>query len=252
MSKYIPDKEFSVTISATSEIIPNIYELEKIGAGHDGYIYRFHDYALKILKYDIKLRKKRGLMTFEKATYFRNHLNLQRITQPIDVLLDEDGVYTGYVMRYVDDLTSVKKKGTPQYRNPGDYSCGDLVYSWEVLADDFQQLSDNGIRVKDINRGSYLFASDFMYLCDTDKYTLHSSSEEINKSKLNFAIAKFLVSEMKKTGDYDKEHKRIFDSWVKKSSNSKTFRDEILSDIGSDYNVPISKYVDYKVKTLLR
>lgn len=137
MSKYIPDKEFSVTISGTSEIIPNIYELEKIGAGHDGYIYRFHDYALKILKYDIKLRKKRGLMTFEKATYFRNHLNLQRITQPIDVLLDEDGVYTGYVMRYVDDLTSVKKKGTPQYRNPGDYSCGDLVYSWEVLADDF-------------------------------------------------------------------------------------------------------------------
>ena len=104
MSKNVINNKLSVTIAGTSEVISNIYELEKIGAGHDGYVYRFNDRALKILKYDIKLRKEKRLMTFDKAIYFRNKLNLERIVHPIDILLDEDGIYTGYVMKYVDNL----------------------------------------------------------------------------------------------------------------------------------------------------
>ena len=66
--------ELPVTIAGTSEVIPNVYELEKIGAGHDGYIFRFNNQVLKILKYDINLRKQKGLMTFDKASYFKNNL----------------------------------------------------------------------------------------------------------------------------------------------------------------------------------
>lgn len=252
MNRYVPNRELSVTIGGTSEVISNVYELERIGAGHDGSIYRFNDQALKILKYDIKLRKEKGLMTFDKASYFRNNLNLQRITQPVDILLDTDGVYTGYVMDYIDDLTLAKKRGTPQFRQPGDYSCGDLINSWTILEEDFEQLSDKGVRVKDINRGSYLFAYDFVHLCDTDKYERHNSPRDLNHSALNFTIAKFLAYEMEKNSCYDKSQKRILDQWVKRCSNSRTFHQEIISDIAHDYSSPISKYADYKVKTLLR
>lgn len=252
MGNRIVNGEFSVTIAGTSEVVPNVYELEKVGAGHDGFIFRFNNKALKILKYDIHLRKEKGLMTFDKASYFKNKLDLQRITQPTDILLDSDGVYAGYVMNYVDNLTSEKKRGTPQFREPGDYSCGDFINSWEILEGDFEQLSDCGVRVKDINRGSYLYAYDFMHLCDTDKYELHSSPRALNDSALNFTMAKFLAYEMEKTKEYDKSKKRVLNNWVKKCSNSNTFHRDTLSDIGSDYSAPISEYVDYKAKILLR
>ena len=244
--------ELPVTIAGTSEVIPNVYELEKIGAGHDGYIFRFNNQVLKILKYDINLRKQKGLMTFDKASYFKNNLKLQSITQPTDILLNSDGIYIGYVMDYIDNLASEKKRGTPQFREPGDYNCGDLISSWEILEEDFEQLSNHDICVKDINRGSYLYGYDFMHLCDTDKYELNTTSRDLNYSTLNFTMAKFLTYEMKKTEAYTSDKQRILDEWVKKCSGSRTFHQEVLSDIGSDYNSSISKYADYKAKILLR
>ena len=252
MSKNVINNKLSVTIAGTSEVISHIYELEKIGAGHDGYVYRFNDRALKILKYDIKLRKEKRLMTFDKAIYFRNKLNLERIVHPIDILLDEDGIYTGYVMKYVDNLSSEKKRGSPQFREPGSYSCGDFVNSWQILEDDFKKLSDNRVLAKDINRGSYLFGYDFIYLCDTDKYEIHSSPRDLNHSTLNYTMAKLLAYEMEKTNIYDKSQKRLLDQWVKKASNSRSFYHEILSDVASNYSTSISEYADYKVKKLLR
>lgn len=207
--------ELPVTIAGTSEVIPNVYELEKIGAGHDGYIFRFNNQVLKILKYDINLRKQKGLMTFDKASYFKNNLKLQRITQPTDILLNSDGIYIGYVMDYIDNLASEKKRGTPQFREPGDYNCGDLISSWEILEEDFEQLSNHDICVKDINRGSYLYGYDFMHLCDTDKYELNTTSRDLNYSTLNFTMAKFLTYEMKKTEAYTSDKQRILDEWVK-------------------------------------
>lgn len=252
MDEKAVNRKLLVTIAGTSEVIPNVYELERIGAGHDGFIFRFNDRALKILKYDINLRKERGLMTFDKVIHFKDNLKLQRITQPTDFLLDSDGIYTGYVMDYIDNLASEKKRGTPQFREPGDYTCGDLVSSWAILEDDFERLSDCGVRVKDINRGSYLYAYDFMHLCDTDKYELHNSPRDLNYSALNFAMAKFLAYEMEKTEQYDSSKKRVLNQWVKKCSNSRTFHQEVLSDVGSAYSVPISEYVDHKSKILLR
>ena len=246
-------KSLVVTLSGNYETIPNVFDLPRIGAGHDGIIFRFNNKALKILKYDITLRKEHGLMTFEKVLYFKDCLNLQRITQPTDILLDQDGVYTGYVMPYIEDLTSLKKKGTPRYRQPGDFSCGDLIESWDLLEQDFSQMTANHIRAKDINRGSYLFGSDFMHLCDMDKYEIMSKTPtDLNQSSLNFTMSKFLAYEMEKSDYYDKNRKREIDYWVKKQANSRTFFHDIKTEIGNDYGTSISEFTDYKVKTLLR
>lgn len=253
MDRKVSRKPLAVTISGNYETISNVFDLPRIGAGHDGIIFRFNNKALKLLKYDITLRKKQGLMTFDKALYFKDRLDLQRITQPTDILLDQDGVYTGYMMDYIEDLTSLKKKGTPRYRQPGDFSCGDLIESWDLLEQDFSQMTANHIRVKDINRGSYLFGSDFIHLCDMDKYEIMSvSPTDLNQSSLNFTMAKFLSYEMEKSEYYDKSRKREIDCWVKKQANSRTFFQHVKTEIGSDYSTSISEFTDYKVKTLLR
>lgn len=252
MGKYKPRKELAVTFASNSLTIPNVYALDKVGAGHDGSIFRFNEYALKILKYDISLRKERHLMTFDKVIYFQDKLDLKRITQPIDTLLDNDGIFSGYVMKYLDDLASPKKVGTPLYRSPAEYRCGELITSWKELEDDFYQLSEHGIRAQDINAGSYLFTSDFMHLCDMDKYVFSRNPRPLNDTTLRYVFAKFLSLEMQKIHACDREDHLALSAWVKEKSNSKSFFDEVSFDIGSEYNKPISDYVEYKAKSLFR
>ena len=85
MAKFSQSKQ--VIFRSDLSVVPNIYDLPKLGAGHDGRVFRFNNKALKLLKYDISLRKEKDLMTFAKATYFLDELNLKRIVKPIDILL---------------------------------------------------------------------------------------------------------------------------------------------------------------------
>ena len=243
----------SVILRSNFEVVPNVYALKRVGAGADGRVFRYGDKVLKILKYDINERKEKGLMTFDKAVYFQEELDLKRIVAPIDILLDKDGVYTGYVMDYLDDVTSPKKIGTPIYKLPSDFTCGQLIYSSSELEEDFSQLTEKKILARDLNRGSYIFTSDFMHLCDMDKYRMDCSRPgDLNKSALNFIIAKFLFYQMLKTGDYNKEQVKILNNWVKKSSNDRAFVRKLNEELKNDYRTSIGDFVEHKAKILLR
>lgn len=136
-------------------------------------------------------------MTFEKACYFVENLNLRRVIIPIDVLLDINGIYIGIVMDYYDNLFDSKKKNSCLYKEPGDFTCGDLVLATSELEEDFNDLTNNKVCAKDINRGSYIYTDNFMYLCDVDKYSIGGQGiEDLNKKAVNFTIAKFLFYEM--------------------------------------------------------
>lgn len=248
MAKFNQSKQ--VVFRSDLSVIPNIYDLPRLGAGHDGRVFRFNDKALKLLKYDISLRKEKDLMTFAKATYFLDELTLKRIVKPIDLLLDDEGTYTGYVMDYLDDVTDSKKKGTPIYREASDFSCGDLVRVMHELNEDFNELTRKKVLATDINRGSYIFTTDFMHLCDMDKYqTGIVRVEDLNKSRLNYVIAKFLAIIMSK--DLDKEQLKRLNEWLKKVVNSRNFLELLESEIGTDYRTPISEFTEYKVKKII-
>lgn len=235
-------------------IIPNIYSLKKLGAGHDGRVFQYEDLALKLLKYDINKRKEKDLMTFTKVNYFLESLELKRTASPIDTLLDTDGIFAGYVMECIEDVTKDPK--SPSYKLPSEFSCFDLAYSIAELEEDFADLTKARIRAKDINRGSYIISSDFLHICDMDKFHMLPSTSrgtsDLNSSALNFAIAKFLYFEMIKTQFYHDEHKKALNNWVKKASNSRTFLKELATEIGSDRYTPINEYVNYKVKKITR
>ena len=180
----------------TDECIDNIFELEKIGAGHDGYVFKYGDKALKVLKYGIDGRKERGLMTFNKVLYFENELNLKRFVQPIDILLDEDGMYSGYVMKYYKNLVSSKNNTGISSTNIGDFTCSDLVTSIDELESDVEQLTNKSVVIKDVNRGSYIFSDDFLHICDMDKFLYPNTTKvHSNWEKLNYIFAKMLYFE---------------------------------------------------------
>ena len=242
-----------IFMSSAYRRIPNYADLEKIGAGHDGIVYRYGDLVFKLLKYDIHERKAKDLMTFEKATYFIHNLRLNRITQPIDILLDSDGMYTGYVMRYFDDVT--KDPTSPFYQAAGKIRMGTLDESVEALREDVKALSSAKVIMEDLNRGSYIYTADGLNMCDMDKFRVVQGNRvpsDLNKRNLNFFVAKALYYEMEKSGQFSKEELKQLLHWVKKSANSSNFLSVFSADCKSDPNYPMGEYAKEKGKMLIR
>lgn len=243
----------TIILDGSHDVISNIYELEKLGAGHDGVVFRYNDKALKLLKYDASLRSKRGLMTFEKAESFSEELSLRRITNPIDTFSDTDGVFAGYVMDYLDAVNSRYKKGTVDYKLPIEFTCADLFDSILELALDFECLTDNKILVSDVNRGSYIYTEDFLHLCDMDKYQRYSSGDLARKNNitLNFVVSKMLFFMMQYDNEFSSQERKQLSAWVKNCSNSPEFLSTLLEEVYEKRDESIGEFVNVKVKKIL-
>lgn len=240
----LPDE---IVLRDNLKIIKDVKSMKKIGAGHDGIVLKDGDIVLKILKYDIARRKQQNLMTFEKAIYFHDNLNLQKVTKPIDIILDKDGIYIGYVMKYLEDITKNTNK------TPGDFTCRELITSSEVLKEDFEHLTEKQVSVKDINRGSYIYTTDFLNICDMDKYTIHNHKPVVSNQKaLNFTISKFLYYEMLKSKHTTKEELKALSIWVKKSSNNSDFLNKLIQELKPSEESFITEYAEYKRKRIIK
>lgn len=230
--------------------IEDVTALPKLGAGHDGYVFKYKNRALKILKYDIARRKDQDLMTFAKAKQFRDCLKPKRITNPNGILFDEDGIFCGYSMKFLDDIT---KKSGNQSKQPSEFTTSDLLTAIDELESDTFELSRNKILMQDINRGSYIFTSDFMNICDMDKFIVSLKNKGIrenNAHTLNFIFAKFMFYELQKKGIQSKEQLKVLNAWVKKCSNSPYFLDEMRRELESIPDATISHYLDEKQKII--
>lgn len=242
----------SVILRSDLELIPNIYQLQKLGAGHDGEIYKYKNLVLKLLKYDVQIRKSKGLMTFEKTIYFQEELCLRRITKPIDILLDNDGIYVGYVMNYLEDLSNSKLNTKSVRKTIGDYTLEELICVISDLIVDFETLSNKKVVGRDINRGSFILTEDFLHLCDMDKYqNAASNARDLNKRNLNFVISKLLYFEMMNFDFVDKMERRKLIEWIKCCCNDSDFIFSLLKEITNDNSVNIHDYAVKKAKKLL-
>lgn len=242
-----------VVIGKELKIIKNVREFELVGRGIDGIVLRLDEKrAIKILKDSIELQKNNNKMTYEKVIKFINNLDLNRIVKPKDIIYNRDGIYVGYVMDYIEDITLDKNKEIPIYKKIGDFTCGELVEAFNDLEVDFAKLNEQHVQVKDINDGSYLFSHDFMHICDMDRYLFTSRPQDINRTKLNYVFARFLCLEMKKGKDFTKYECKIINDWVKMMSNSYTFKRDLEKEIGTNFREKISDYAEEKAKYIIK
>ena len=255
MGYYIPRKKLFT--GANFKEIPDVFSLERVGAGHDGFVYRDGDVVYKVLKHGIDGRKERGLMSFDKAMNFQT-LDVNRIIKPDDVLIDEDGVYAGYVMHYYEDLSKKDEEGIVK-KQIGEFTVEDFLTSVSELCDDVSELTKRGIVIKDINRGSYIFSSDFLHICDMDKYFLNRGQAlRINWNQLNFIVAKLMYFEKMEREGYFKDNEfaneinKRMNKWVSKSANASNFIRTLETELnGSNLNSPLSEFVDFTFQKII-
>ena len=255
MGYYIPRKKLFT--GTNFKEIPDVFALERVGAGHDGFVYRDGDVVYKVLKHGIDGRKERGLMSFDKAMNFQT-LDVNRIIKPDDVLIDEDGVYAGYVMHYYEDLSKKDDEGVIK-KQIGEFTAEDFLISVSELCDDVSELTKRGIVIKDINRGSYIFSSDFLHICDMDKYFLNRGQAlRINWNQLNFIVAKLMYFEKMEREGYFKDNEfaneinKRMNKWVSKSANASNFIRTLETELnGSNLNSPLSEFVDFTFQKII-
>ena len=255
MGYYIPRKKLFT--GTNFKEIPDVFSLERVGAGHDGFVYRDGDVVYKVLKHGIDGRKERGLMSFDKAMNFQT-LDVNRIIKPDDVLIDEDGVYAGYVMHYYEDLSKKDDDGVVK-KQIGEFTAEDFLISVSELCDDVSELTKRGIVIKDINRGSYIFSSDFLHICDMDKYFLNRGQAlRINWNQLNFIVAKLMFFEKMEREGYFKDNEfaneinKRMNKWVSKSANASNFIRTLETELnGSNLNSPLSEFVDFTFQKII-
>ncbi len=222
------------------EVITNVKELDKVGAGVDGLLFRHNDKVLKILKDDFSNPNTINLsMNYDKLLYFKDNLHLSRITNPTGVLYNVYGKYIGYTMDYLDDVVKHSKK------NVEDFTCEDLNKSIRGLKNDFDQLSKNKIVAQDINLGSYIFTDDFLHLCDMDRY-IFSQETYLNDSNLNFVLAKLLYFSITKLDTYDKSQLRKLSRWVKSCSKSSSFLEDLESETYKNKDASVLEFISDK------
>jgi len=255
MGYYIPRKKLFT--GTNFKEIPDVFSLERVGAGHDGFVYRDGDVVYKVLKHGIDGRKERGLMSFDKAMNFQT-LDVNRIIKPDDVLIDEDGVYAGYVMHYYEDLSKKDDDGVVK-KQIGEFTVEDFLTSVSELCDDVSELTKRGIVIKDINRGSYIFSSDFLHICDMDKYFLNRGQAlRINWNQLNFIVAKLMYFEKMEREGYFKDNEfaneinKRMNKWVSKSANASNFIRTLETELsGSSLNSSLSEFVDFTFQKII-
>ena len=255
MGYYIPRKKLFT--GTNFKEIPDVFSLERVGAGHDGFVYRDGDVVYKVLKHGIDGRKERGLMSFDKAMNFQT-LDVYRIIKPDDVLIDEDGVYAGYVMHYYEDLSKKDEEGIVK-KQIGEFTVEDFLTSVSELCDDVSELTKRGIVIKDINRGSYIFSSDFLHICNMDKYFLNRGQAlRINWNQLNFIVAKLMYFEKMEREGYFKDNEfaneinKRMNKWVSKSANASNFIRTLETELnGSNLNSPLSEFVDFTFQKII-
>ncbi len=243
MRKFILPSE--IVIANNEEVVTNLNLLPKVGAGVDGILLRYNDEVLKILKTDFSNPNTYRLsMNYDKLLFFKDNLHLSRITKPTGVLYNIDGKYIGYTMDYLDDVVASDKMSI------NDFTCGDLYKSIIELHNDFDELTKNNVVVKDLNTNSYIFTTDFLHLCDMDRY-LMNAKVSVNENNLKFVFAKFLYLGLTRDQDYDRYTLRQLSRCVRRCCNSRGFLDELVYEVDKNKELSIGEFLKTDAKKIL-
>ncbi len=239
-------KSKTVTINNSLTTIPDIYKLKVLGKGHDGIVFGYHDLALKLYKHNLDYIYSHDLMTYEKICYFIKHIDLRRIITPIDSLFDEKGVYCGYVMpKYLPFDPEAKNKFPPC--DYAIYTCQDFLVALNELEQDFNILTDHYLIPKDINYGSYIYTTDFLHMCDADKYYfVDRNPKQQNDQIFKYITMKLIYCMIISVKTYNKQEKtqvlKNLKQIIRNHSNYSKLQQELIRNPHEDLST-FTKYL---------
>ena len=154
-----------------------------VNKGYEGKVYVYKKEAIKLYSEKLKYRKK---LTETEVLRLRR-IPTKRILLPVNPIYDEWKDFMGY-------STKFKIEG-PKDRI-GLLSVSSLKEQLEELKEDIQALSNNQVRMDDLNLGSLLMTQEGLYLCDPGAYRIDKNSSPELLKRANIEDVNYFLTQL--------------------------------------------------------
>ena len=174
-----------------------------INHGEEGFVYQYKKEAVKF--FTEKMKYKRRLQ--EDDVLKLSELNTKRILLPRRPVYDKDKKYIGYT-------TDFKIEG-PKERI-GLLKMRYLVKELELIKEDVRFLSDNLVKLQDLNYGGLLMTQDGIFITDPGEYHFSKGSNpnslyQYNIEEINYFFTRVVLDKYLKLTIKERESlKRLF------------------------------------------
>lgn len=174
-----------------------------IDHGEEGNVYQYKKEAVKF--YSDKMIYKRRLQ--EEDVLKLSEINTKRILLPRKPVYDKDKKYIGYTTEF--------KIEAPKERI-GLLRMKDLVKELELIKEDIRLLSNNLVKIQDLNYGGLLMTQDGIYITDPGEYHFSKKSYpdslyDYNIDEMNYYFTRVVFNRYLKLTNREKEKlKEIF------------------------------------------
>ena len=168
-----------------------------VNKGYEGKVYVYKKEAIKLYSEKLKYRKK---LTEREVLRLRK-LSTKRILLPVNPIYDEWNDFMGYSTEF--------KIEAPKDRI-GILPISDLKEQLIELKEDIKTLSENHVRMDDLNLGSLLMTQKGFYLCDPGAYRIDNNSdskilEKANTEDVNYFFSQLVFNNCLKLTKTEKE-----------------------------------------------
>ena len=154
-----------------------------VNKGYEGKVYVYKKEAIKFYSNELKYRKK---LTEREVLRLRK-IPTKRILLPVNPIYDEWNDFMGYSTEF--------KIEAPKDRM-GLLSISNLKEQLIELKEDIKTLSENHVRMDDLNLGSLLMTQSGFYLCDPGAYRIDNVSDSKILEKANIEDVNYFFSQL--------------------------------------------------------
>ena len=147
--------------------------------GQECRVFKYNDDVIKIFKKDYKLDH----ISKETLEYLKK-IKTRRILMPTGFIKDGDTNLIGYKMKYISDS-----------RNTDEDYVQDFFSELTIIKDDIETLSDNGVRLLDINKSNSIYNGSF-YIVDPGNYRIGENISNDNIKLWNYNKINILIDEL--------------------------------------------------------
>ncbi|MBQ1495972.1 MAG: hypothetical protein IIZ40_01290 [Bacilli bacterium] len=190
-------------VDISKEDMDNNYLGDEV-CGMEGKVYIYKKEVLKIYNDYLKYRHKLTLDEVNKMSF----VDTKRILLPKRAIFDKDLNFIGY--------TTTFKIEAPKERI-GTIKVSDLISDLELIKEDLKTISDNKIKLDDLNSGSLLMTQEGIFIGDPGAYRISPNSDidnlyKYNLNEMNYFFTRIIFDNYLKITKKEKEKlKEYFD-----------------------------------------
>ena len=202
--------------------------------GQEYRVFKYDKDVIKIFKKDYKLEH-----TSKKIIEYLKKIETKRILMPTGFIKDKDNNLIGYKMKYVSGNRFLNE----------DY-VEDFFMELTIIKDDIEMLSNNGVRLLDINKNNTIYNGG-VYMIDPGNYKIDKNMANENIKEWNYNKINILLDQLLFSQKYNPYMFRQIVQFLMKERKEKNIIYNQIMDSPTYQGIELAEFVGYMGKRII-